>query len=54
MNATSPLEPHVFDIKRNGFAKIPADTRMELTGPLSENSAKNSIANADAMIRFGR
>ena len=27
---------------------------MELTGPLFENNAKNSIANADAMIKFGR
>ena len=36
------------------FYGIPKFIKNELTGPESENRAKNSMANADAMIRFGR
>ena len=53
ISPTSPRVPHTDDMNLNGCDRIPIDTRVLLTGPLSENSAKNSIANAEAMIRFG-
>ena len=31
----------------------PSEMKIALTGPLSENSVKKSIAKADAIIRFG-
>lgn len=53
INATSPLVPITEDRNRIGSPMIPADTMNEFTGPLSENNAKNNIANALAIIRFG-
>ena len=49
-----PRVPKTDPIKSIGLLIHPRDIRMELTGPLVENSVKNKSANADAMIRFGR
>ena len=49
----SPRVPATVLRNLKGSFRIPADTRNPLTGPFVENRAKNSIANADAMIRFG-
>ena len=54
MKATKPLALHLFDKKWNGSFSKPAPVSIAFTGPVSANNAKNSIANADAMIRFGR
>ena len=53
ISATSPRVPATEDRKRKGSFKKPALTRKPLTGPLSENRAKNNMAKAEAMIRFG-
>ena len=37
-----------------GSEMIPICIKIELIGPPSENSVKNNMENADAMIRFGR
>ena len=53
----SPIKervPKTDPIKSIGLLIHPRDIRMELTGPLVENSVKNKSANADAMIRLGR
>ena len=39
--------------KLMGSERVPMLISTALTGPLSENSAKNSMANAEAMIRLG-
>ena len=46
--------PNAVPIKSIGSETIPTDSKIELMGPLVENSAKKSMANADAIIRFGR
>ena len=33
---------------------MPRFNRISLIGPVVENRVKNNIANADAMIRFGK
>ena len=53
ISATSPRAPATDDRKRNGSFRMPILISAWLTGPLAENSAKNNIAKADAMIRFG-
>ena len=40
-------------LKLKGSLRMPMPTSAAFTGPLSENRAKNSMANADAMIRLG-
>ena len=54
IKATSDLALHVLDRNLNGSLVIPAYIKIELTGPLLENKVKNSIANADAIIRLGK
>ena len=50
---TSPRVPATLDKKRNGSSRKPAETSAALTGPLSENKAKNSMAKAEAIMRLG-
>ena len=45
--------PDTDDRNLKGVFSMPIDISVALTGPLSENSAKNSIAKAEAMIRLG-
>ena len=40
-------------ILRKSMVCFPADRRIWFTGPTGENRVKNSIENAEAMIRFG-
>ena len=54
INPTSDLVPHTVPIKSIGLEVNPIDIKIELIGPFVENIVKNSIANADAMIRFGK
>ena len=54
MSAIKARELPICDINLYGSEKIPNDTRILLIGPESANKVKNSIANAEAMIRFGR
>ena len=54
MNPTSDLVPRAEPRKSIGFFIHPSDIKIELTGPFVENIVKNNIANADAMMRFGR
>ena len=51
---TKVLVPNAERMKSIGSFVSPIDNRIELIGPLFENNAKNNIANADAMIKFGR
>ena len=53
MRATRPRVPFTEARNLNGTFKIPIDTSDALTGPFSEKRAKNSMAKAEAMIRFG-
>ena len=46
--------PNAVPMKSMGSLVMPSDIRIELMGPLLENRAKNSMANAEAMIRLGR
>ena len=52
---TSPRAVQMLDSQRTGSLTRPSLSRMELIGPVSEleNSVKNSIANAEAIIRLG-
>ena len=52
---TRPRAVHTLESQRTGSATMPSFSKMELMGPVSEfeNSVKNSMANADAMIRLG-
>ena len=54
INPTSDLVPNTDPIKSIGSLAMPIDIKMPLIGPFVENNVKNSIANADAIIRFGR
>ena len=54
MKDTSDLELYMLEKNLNGEDNIPICISMELIRPPSENKVKNNIANADAMIRFGR
>ena len=54
MNPTSPLTDPMCAMKSYGSLKTPIAIRMGLTGPPLENSVKNSMEKAAAMIRFGR
>ena len=54
INPISERVPKAVPIKSMGVLVSPIDMRMELMGPLVENSAKNSMANAEAIIRLGR
>ena len=49
----SPRLPHTVFRKLMGASIQPMLCSTAFTGPLSENSAKNSIAKAEAMIRLG-
>ena len=49
----SPRLPHTVFKKLMGSLIQPMLCSTAFTGPLSENSAKNSIAKAEAMIRLG-
>ena len=49
----SPRLPHTVFKKLMGASIQPMLCSTAFTGPLSENSAKNSIAKAEAMIRLG-
>ena len=51
---TRALVPNAVRMKSIGSFVRPIDNKMELIGPFVENMVKNSIANADAMIKFGR
>ncbi len=51
---TKDLTPNAVRIKSMASPITPSDIKIELTGPLVENKVKNSMANADAMIRLGR
>ena len=53
ISAISPRVPATLERKRNGSLRMPAEISAALTGPLSEKRAKNSMANAEAMIRLG-
>ena len=46
--------PKAVPIKSIGSLIHPRVSKIELIGPLVEKSVKKSIANADAIIRFGR
>ena len=48
-----PRLPQTVFRKLNGCLRMPMPISTALTGPLSEKRAKNSMANADAMIRLG-
>ena len=48
-----PRLPQTVFRKLNGCLRMPMPISAALTGPLSEKRAKNSMANADAMIRLG-
>ena len=54
IRAISPLALPVFARNLYGSEMIPICIKIELIGPPSENSVKNNMENADAMIRFGR
>ena len=54
IRAISPLALPVFAKNLYGSEIIPICIKIELIGPPSENSVKNNMENADAMIRFGR
>ena len=54
MNATSTLALVVFERNLNGLSIQPKLISIEFIGPESENNVKNNIANADAIIRFGK
>ena len=49
----SPRLPHTVFRKLMGASIQPMLSSTAFTGPLSENSAKNSMAKAEAMIRLG-
>ena len=51
---TSVLVPNTDPRKSIRSLIHPRFIRIELIGPLVENIVKNSIAKADAIIRFGR
>ena len=55
ISPTSPRAVHTLDSQRTGSLTMPSLSRMELMGAVSalENSVKNSMANAEAMIRLG-
>ena len=53
IKAIRPLALPVCDKNLYGSEIIPIDMRILLIGPPSEKRVKNSIANAEAMIRFG-
>ena len=40
-------------LKLKGSLRMPMPTSAAFTGPLSENRAKNNMANAEAMMRLG-
>ena len=54
MKATRPLTEPTCAMKSYGSLNRPMFTRIELIGPVFANMVKNSIAKAEAMIRFGR
>ena len=51
---TKVRAPRVDSMNRMASPITPMLRRMLLMGPALENRAKNSMANAEAMIRFGR
>ena len=53
MRPTSPRVPATLERKRNGSLRMPREMSVVFTGPLSENMVKNSMANAEAMMRLG-
>ena len=55
ISPTRPRAVQTLESQRTGSATMPSLSRIELIGPVSafENRVKNSMANADAMIRFG-
>ena len=53
ISETRPRVPTTVERKRNGSLMMPAEISAALTGPLSEKRAKKSMANAEAIIRFG-
>ena len=48
-----PRLPQTLFRKLKGSLRMPMPTSAAFTGPLSENRAKNSMANAEAMMRLG-
>jgi hypothetical protein len=54
MNPINDRVPNVDPIKSIFSWITPKDIKIELIGPFVENMVKNSMANADAIIRFGR
>ena len=55
ISPTRPRAVQTLESQRTGSATMPSLSRIELIGPVSEfeNRVKNSMANADAMIRLG-
>ena len=54
ISAIRPLALPVWDKNLYGSEINPICIKRELIGPASENSVKNNMENADAIIRFGR
>ena len=54
ISAINPLALPALERNLYGVSMNPICINIELIGPLSENNVKNNIANADAIIRFGK